>query len=200
MDKRNSNTINYYNENAKSYFDLTVNVDMSILYGKFLLHLPNHGYILDFGCGSGRDSKYFIDHGYKVRAVDGSIKLCELASSYLGQEVECMNFSDFNDQSLYDGVWACSSIIHLPQNELIDTLKRISRSLKDDGVVYVSFKSGIGDEIINGRYFNYMTKDAFIHLLTYFPELKLVDIFENLLTINCNEARHWNNFVLRKGI
>ena len=39
--------------------------------------------ILDFGCGSGRDSKYFLEKGYTVRAIDGSEKLCELASKYI---------------------------------------------------------------------------------------------------------------------
>ena len=32
--------------------------------------------ILDFGCGSGRDTKYFLEKGYQVAAIDGSAELC----------------------------------------------------------------------------------------------------------------------------
>lgn len=34
--------------------------------------------ILDFGCGSGRDTKYFISRGYQVDAIDGSKELAKL--------------------------------------------------------------------------------------------------------------------------
>lgn len=53
---------------------------------------------------------YFIKNGYKVRAVDGSIEMCKLASNYINQEVECMKFEKLNDINVYDGIWACSSI------------------------------------------------------------------------------------------
>lgn len=50
-------TNQYYRENAHSFFDTTVNVDLRVLYDRFLLRHPAKGTILDTGCGSGRDSK-----------------------------------------------------------------------------------------------------------------------------------------------
>ena len=44
-----------------------------------------HAHILDLGCGSGRDSKAFLQQGYKVTAMDGSQVLCQLASETIGQ-------------------------------------------------------------------------------------------------------------------
>ena len=78
-------TLKYYNQNAEKYCEQTKNGDMTEAYNRFLLLLPDRAYILDFGCGSGRDSKYFLEKGYTVRAIDGSEKLCELASDYIGQ-------------------------------------------------------------------------------------------------------------------
>lgn len=81
--KEKYNTLEYYNRNAKIYCDQTLVGNLQENYNKFLKHLPPNAYILDFGCGSGRDSKYFLDNGYKVKAIDGSIEMCKLASKYI---------------------------------------------------------------------------------------------------------------------
>lgn len=73
----------YYDLNAQSFFDATVDVSMEKLYEQFLPHVPIAGFILDFGCGSGRDSKYFLDKGFKVEAIEPSTELAKLASEYL---------------------------------------------------------------------------------------------------------------------
>lgn len=58
------NTLDYYNKNAKQFCNKTLYGNLQEHYDKFLKHLPKGSYILDFGCGSGRDSKYFIEKGY----------------------------------------------------------------------------------------------------------------------------------------
>ena len=75
------NTIEYYNKNAETYFEQTVEANLQVVYDEFLSRIPAKSYILDFGCGSGRDSKFFIENGYKVKAIDGSIEMCKLAST-----------------------------------------------------------------------------------------------------------------------
>jgi hypothetical protein len=52
--------IEYYNQNADSFFEGSVNADMSYERNKFIALLPAGGKILDAGCGSGRDSKVFL--------------------------------------------------------------------------------------------------------------------------------------------
>lgn len=51
-------SIDYYNQNAKDFFDRTVNADVAHRYAKFLPHLSSGARILDAGCGSGRDSLF----------------------------------------------------------------------------------------------------------------------------------------------
>ncbi|MDN5332320.1 MAG: hypothetical protein PWP45_1545 [Tepidanaerobacteraceae bacterium] len=43
---------------------------MNEIYEFFLKWLPKGTKILDLGCGSGRDTKYFLENGYEVIAVD----------------------------------------------------------------------------------------------------------------------------------
>lgn len=191
-------TIDYYNENAKEYFDTTIKADMNKAYELFLKNIIQGGYILDFGCGSGRDSKYFLDLGYKVDAIDGSSELCKLASNYTGINVKCMDFNDLNEINKYDGVWACSSIIHVDKKELLNVIDKIYLSLKDKGIFYTCFKNGSGEEINNGRYFNYLTKDEFIELIESSKKFKLLSFYQTNSSTNINEEKLWNNFILEK--
>ena len=79
---------------------------MLSLQQEFLSYIPKGGTILDLGCGSGRDSKAFIEQGYAVEAVDGSQEMCKVASEYIGQKVICARFQDYKPNKLFDGVWA----------------------------------------------------------------------------------------------
>ena len=63
MTEITSTTLNYYNQNADSFIQGTVSVDFSQVQDKFLERLNEGDYILDFGCGSGRDTKYFLKKG-----------------------------------------------------------------------------------------------------------------------------------------
>ena len=53
-------TINYYNLNAKNFIENTQNADMHIPQNRFHRLLAEHASILDFGRGSGRDTKFFL--------------------------------------------------------------------------------------------------------------------------------------------
>ena len=84
-------TINYYNLNAKKFIENTQNADMHLAQEAFLQLLPGSASILDFGCGSGRDTKYFLEKGYQVAATDGilSEKVCrKLILNIISREIE----------------------------------------------------------------------------------------------------------------
>ena len=189
-------TLDYYNSNAKSYFDTTVNADMRCAYNIFLKHVIDGGLILDFGCGSGRDSKYFLDNGYNVECIDGSLELSKLASEYLGIKVKCMDFSKFDDISKYDGVWACASLLHVKRDELKSILVKIRESLKSGAAFYASFKNGNEEEFVSGKYYNYLTYDDFLGIIDEIGGLELVEYYNSMTVLNNNESRSWNNFVL----
>ena len=88
------NTLSYYNNKANEFCENTISADISAQLNKFLKHLEKDAFILDFGCGSGRDTKTLLDLGYKVEAIDGSKELCKIASEYTGIKVKNALFQD----------------------------------------------------------------------------------------------------------
>ena len=191
-------TIDYYNLNAENFIENTRNVDMHLAQDKFL-HLLNEGVdILDFGCGSGRDTKYFLDRGYQVTATDGSAELCRWASDFTGIEVKEMMFGELDEIDTYDGIWACSSILHLPKNELFLVIRKMCDALKSTGVIYTSFKYGDFEGERNGRYFIDFMEDTFQEFIKEIPELTIEDYW---ITSDVRPGRgdeRWLNLILRK--
>ena len=192
-------TIDYYNQNAKNFIENTQNVDMHLAQDKFLQLLDSQSSILDFGCGSGRDTKYFLEKGYHVTATDGSAELCKLASAFTGIEVKEMLFQELDDINKYDGIWACSSILHLPKKELFPVLRKMCIALKSAGVIYSSFKYGDFEGERNGRYFTDFTEDTFRDFIKDIPELTIEDhwITSDIRPGRGNEK--WLNLIIRKS-
>ena len=191
-------TINYYDINAKEFVEGTLNVDFKATQDKFINKLPAKGYILDFGCGSGRDTKYFLDKDFNVDAIDGSIELCKIASEYTKIKVNHMYFNELSIVNKYDGIWACSSILHLSLDDLVDVFKRMSKALKDEGIIYTSFKYGDFSGERNGRFFTDMTEDSFAKLIANVENLK---VEEQWITADVRPQRgneKWLNLILRK--
>ncbi len=192
------NTLQYYDKNAKDFIGNTVSVDFTVTQTRFLLKLKKGSYILDFGCGSGRDTKYFLNQGYQVTAIDGSVELCKLASEYTGIAVKHMMFQELDEEEVYDGIWACSSILHLPFTELKEVFHRIRTALKKDGILYTSFKYGDYEGERNGRYFTDMTEDKLSDFLKGIVGLELE---EQWVTSDVRPGRgdeKWLNIILRK--
>ena len=176
MKNKVSETIEYYNDNAKEYFDYTVNVDMSEHYERFLKYLPDNAYILDVGCGSGRDSMFFKSAGYKVKAIDGSEKLCELASTYLGEKVENKRFLEIDYTDMFEGIWANASLLHAERNTIDSVVEKLWKALKEKGIIYASFKYGDGDRVQGDRYYNDQNEETIKEL---FKDFKIRELWKS---------------------
>lgn len=190
-------TLIYYNQNADSFIEGTVSVNFKEVQDKFLQMLSGKK-ILDFGCGSGRDTMYFLKSGFDVTATDGSEELCKYASEYTGIQVKQMLFQDLDEVDYYDGIWACSSILHLSKNELRIVMNKMSRALKAGGIIYTSFKYGNFEGERNGRFFTDFTIDEFTDFV---KDVKEMAIEEYWITGDVRPGRgdeRWLNLILRK--
>lgn len=190
-------TARYYDQSANTYFTTTVNADVKGLYEHFVKYVPNGAKILDLGCGSGRDTKAFLDMSYEVDAIDGSEELSRLSSDYTGIHVKCMDFNQLNAHSVYDAVWACASLLHVASYELPDILERIRVSLKAKGVVYISFKYGDFEGARDGRYYTDMTHERFAEILNKSSGFSIVEEWYSDDVRNENNTV-WYNVILRK--
>ena len=199
-----SSTIDYYNEHAKEFSDSTRDVVFSDTQDRFLSLLPDGAYILDFGCGSGRDTKYFLDRGFCVDAMDGSVELCRIASDFAGISVKHMYFEELCAVEKYDGIWACSSILHLERNRLSDVMVKIERAAKPGAFIYTSFKSGTFEGVRNGRYFIDFDRDTFAGFMEeqWRNNRLLVTKIEDMWTTDDvrpgRSDERWLNVILRK--
>ena len=192
-----SETIDYYDKNAKSFADSTADIEFSEMQDSFLSNLKEGALILDFGCGSGRDTCYFLKKGYKVTALDGSAELCRIAEEKTGIPVIQMDFSEFAEKDKYDGIWACSSILHLPRQELKKVLVHMEQALHIGGIIYTSFKYGDFEGMRNGRFFNDFTEDSF---RIFISEIEQLVIEKMWITKDARPGRQdekWLNMILR---
>ena len=206
--EKEKRTLSYYDENASAFCEGTRNADMSEMRRRFLRYLKPGALILDAGCGSGRDSKAFMESGYRVVALDGSKEMCRQASKYLGQEVQCRRFEEIDERNVYDGIWACASLLHVPHELLPKVIARLIAAPVDGGVLYASFKYGgdkmKGEREAGERYFTDLTEDGWKKVLEEAEEemkgsrLETVECF---VTGDVREGRgeeKWLNVVGRK--
>ena len=191
-------TLDYYESNAKEYFKKTVNVNFAETRAVFLDNLEDGAYILDFGCGSGRDAKAFKDTGYRVDALDGSAELCRLASDYAKMEVKHMCFTDFHEKETYDGIWACASLLHLPYDALKEVVGRLCAGLKENGILYASFKYGNFEGVRDGRYYTDFNEEKTERLLREVPGLQLEKQWVSMDALPGRDGVRWMNFLGRK--
>lgn len=152
----------------------------------------------DFGCGSGRDTAYFLKKGYKVDAIDGSEKLCKIASDNTGIAVKHMLFQELYAVDEYDGIWACASILHIPKETLKIVFTKMIVAIKPGGYIYVSFKYGDFEGYRNDRYFTDFKEKSFESFVKAFPE---VSIMGEKVTADVRPGRQnekWLNVILKK--
>ena len=190
----------FYDNHAKEYAELTVKADMSKQYTKFMAYLPTDASILDAGCGSGRDSLFFMKKGYAVTMLDASAEMCKCAERLTGQKALHMQFDEIDFEKQFDGIWACASILHLSKDELRDVTRKMIRAAKTGGYLYMSFKYGTFGGYRGDRYFTDFTEESFAEFIKQFPE---IDLTEQWISSDVRPGRgdeRWLNSILQKRI
>lgn len=185
---------NYYEKNASKYIEDTINCDMSEQYKFFLNHMSKKGKILDIGFGSGRDMRYFNSLGYEVEGIDPTINFINNIKDEFN--VYHMSVEDMKFKSEYDGIWACASLLHVKRDNLKEALINCYNALKEDGIMYASFKYG-NKEVINERYFNYVNEDILLPILNEIG----YEILDKCITHDVRKEREeelWINIIFKK--
>lgn len=188
-------TIEYYNSHAKEFCIATKDADMSFCYEKFKQYVKPRGKILDVGCGSGRDSKRFMEDGYQVEAIDASEKMCKYASEFTGQQVKCRRVEDITYEDEFDGIWACASLLHVGKKEIPAVLEKLCRVLRRNGILYVSFKLGSGERFADGRFFNDYREGEIIEIFSGQKGLEMKECFVTEDVRKEREKEYWVNII-----
>lgn len=190
-------SIGYYNRKAKEFVDRTIDQSRSKEMKRFLKYLEPGSYLLDAGCGSGRDTKAFLEMGYKMVAFDASEEMVKVSSSVAGQKTLQMKFQDLDFEKEFEGIWANASLLHVPYDEFRSVLVRLHQALKPSGILYASFKKGNQHRQVEDRHFydqDESTLEPFIDGI--FEEVESWDTED--LGKAANTTQLWYNVILRK--
>ncbi|AWI74694.1 SAM-dependent methyltransferase [Parazoarcus communis] len=162
-------TIAHYDREAAGFRDGTRDHDVSQNYAAFLgaIEGPAPFTLLDFGCGPGRDLKYFSALGHQAVGLDGSAAFVGMASVDTGCAVLHQDFIALDlPTGHFDGVFANASLFHVPRPALPDVLTRLHRTLKPRGVLFSSNPRGDNQEGFSGeRYGCYYNLETWRQLL-----------------------------------
>lgn len=138
---------------------------------KFLSLLPEHGAVLDVGCGSGVKSKYFLERGFSVVGIDLSQKLLDIAKRENPKaDFRHISMTELEKVSeLFDGVFSQASLLHIPKKQAGMVVQKMVDRTKPGGLLYIAVKEiceGNPDERIEKendygyeyeRFFSYYT-------------------------------------------
>lgn len=166
MTKPDEQTIDYYERNAGDFVANTVNASLRESLARFAALLPDNASVLDWGCGSGRDSLALRNLGFNVTSVDASPSMAVEALAATGTIVRVETFDQLAEVDAYDGIWACASLLHAKPQDLPEIIEKAARALKDRGVLYCSFKYGSFAGYRNGRWFTDLDEGALSALLS----------------------------------
>ncbi|WP_136809596.1 NUDIX domain-containing protein [Desulfosediminicola flagellatus] len=191
-------TLSYYESNAEEYVNETLELDISEIRDTFISQLPANAHILDLGCGSGRDSRAFLDRGFTVTAVDASPAIAAIASTFLGQTVQVQKAQDIEDVNRYDAIWACASLLHIPKSKMGGVINKLITALTPNGLLYISVKHGTQERWDRrGRFFNDCSSEEITEILNCNENIENFTISTNSAMLRSRKQR-WLNIFLSK--
>tara|TARA_B100000378_G_C17870848_1_gene352018 strand:- start:16 stop:615 length:600 start_codon:yes stop_codon:yes gene_type:complete len=191
-------TIDFYNKNAENYCSKTIGIDLTQIYEKFLKYIPKQGAILDLGCGSGRDSLYFLNNGFDVTSMDASIEMVKLSSKLINQKTIHRKIEDIDFKDKFDGIWACASLLHINKNATVDVYNKLLSALKIEGILYASYKYGTNTMVKEGRYFNNYDENSFSEMIKNIKSLELIEFWTTLDLRQEGNNQKWLNILLKR--
>lgn len=189
-------SIDYYERYAASYFENTVDLNMEEALQRFLELLPENADVLDLGCGSGRDSLYLDEAGCCVTMMDGSEQMCRLAEIHTDMEVLHMTFDEMEFDEVFDGIWACASLLHVPEKDMDRIMKKVVNALQPGGILYMPFKYGEEEEIRNHRLFHDYTEKTARKMIRQQEGLEILDMWQSE-DVRGN-GQNWLNILVKK--
>lgn len=190
-------TILFYDTHSEEFAQAANTADMRRDYERFLKYVPQGGSIVDMGCGSGRDLKFFRESGYAASGVDASKGMCRVAREYSGCNVVHCDALSWTSTSKIDAIWANGSLLHLHTDEIITFLKTKSLFLKPGGILYFSMKAGIPEGFDEkDRYFTPFSETIVEGALAD-GKLEIAERWTEGDSLG-REGFHWEAVILRK--
>lgn len=190
-------SIDYYERYASAYYENTVGWNMEKVMGRFLELLPENAEVLDLGCGSGRDTVALEEAGCYVTPMDGSGEMCRLAEILTDKEVLHMTFEEMDFEEVFDGIWACASLLHVGRKDMNRIMGKVMDALVPGGILYMSFHYGDQEEYRNGRLFCDYTEKSIRRVIRQQEDADIIDIWVTEDS-GSRKGNDWLNVLVKK--
>ncbi|MDX1358057.1 MAG: family 78 glycoside hydrolase catalytic domain, partial [Clostridia bacterium] len=155
--------------------------------------------VLEIGCGTGQDSRFFMDNGFIVKAIDLSRKHVEYCHAK-GIDARVMDMHNMQfDEGEFDAVYAMNCLLHVPFDEMPEVLSGIKKVLKTNGIVFIGNYAGntegrrrFSNQDV-GRFFSFREFNEYKSLLSA-SGFEILDSE----TIENETPFKFNSFIMRK--
>ena len=162
MSEHTASTIRHYDDHAAAFWEGTRDHDVSQNTAALLeaITATPPFRLLDFGCGPGRDLRYFTDLGHEPVGLDGSEQMAALARQHAGVAVWVQDFTEPDlPANRFDGVFANASLFHVPKDRIEAVLRALRACLVPSGVLFSSMPRGNDEEAFAGKRFGVYYRD-----------------------------------------
>ncbi len=123
--------------------------------------------------------------------------LCREIRKVFSGEIVCSGIQNYQPMERYDGIWACASLLHLQEKEVLHFFEKMDLYLNDDGVIYISGKNGLPTgEAEDGRFFLEFSEQLIEKILTVNKQLKLEQLWYTK-DVTGRKGFRWMNVILR---
>lgn len=194
--------------NSEQTYDLIGNVDIYIIDQILKGRYQAGSYILDAGCGSGRNLKWFYQNDFNLVGIDADAERIEEAKLIYPNISGNLSVGNLDSlpfgESIFDHV-LCSAVLHFAlSKDHFDTMfSQLVRVLKPDGTLFIRVASDIGlndkkpwvqDGVTKTAGNFYVTREIISELVDAYP-LKLI---EPVKTTNVQDLRAMTTLVFQK--
>ena len=164
--KQSIKTIEAYEKYGEQYIENIKGLTPPEFF-EFVKILPKCGKVLDVGCAGGRDSKKFVQKGFKTVGIDLVDAFLRTArknvpkAKFIKMDMRKLKFP----AQYFDGLWASAVLLHLERKNVPKVLREFNKVLKAGGKLFVGVKVGKGigykkDKLLTSekRKFTYFSK------------------------------------------
>jgi len=173
-----------WNKVAEKYNHAKYN-SMNPLVEYFCAELPENGSILDIGSGTGLPfAELFVKKGFNYLGIDISSQMIKIAQKNVpSANFKELSMTDLNFKNEFDAVFSSYSMLLLSPQLFKDVAKRIAKSLKRDGLFYLS----LNEPRVKDKDFDEDVICEIMGEIMYsraYPEEEILSIF-SLLDLKC---------------
>ncbi len=146
---------------------------------QFIQQLSMPRTVLDLGSGPGHHAQYFQKQGIDVLCADLSEKMITLCHAK-GLRAIDMDIENINlPKNSFDGIWAYTSLLHVPKNKISGVISRIECILKPQGILAVALKEGNGE-----GFEEHKNNEGQKRWISYYSEQEAQKLFPNFTLID----------------